>query len=198
RAAAAAPARPAAEAAPRPDTRAAIPSSPHAPGLSRRPAPRPETLETAPARSAARPSPAPAARPAPPEAPTGGRGAAPQSQQAEGAGGGASAGRTRATEQAAQGASGQKLVARWGGQIVAAIERQKRYPSGTRAAGRVRLAILVAPAGRLAGVSVRGSSGNAQLDRAAVAAVQRARLPRAPNGLSSESYPFTVTLRFAP
>ena len=58
----------------------------------------------------------------------------------------------------------------WGASIRNSVERRKRYPSGTRASGTVKLAITVNASGSLAGVSVAGSSGDSALDRAALAA----------------------------
>lgn len=95
-------------------------------------------------------------------------------------------------------AQSRRLLASWGAQIKSRIERQKRYPSGTSATGTARLRVSVARNGALAGVSLRKSSGNRQLDRAAIRAVQRAgRFPAAPNGLTKSRYSFTLALSFA-
>lgn len=87
--------------------------------------------------------------------------------------------------------------AQWGGQIRQRIARAQRYPAGTSATGVVKLRITVARTGRLAKATVVASSGNARLDRAALQAVQRARLPAAPDALRNASYSFNLPLRFA-
>ncbi len=74
------------------------------------------------------------------------------------------------------------LLAQWGGSIRAAIQRQQRGP-GTSARGTVQVQLQVSSDGRLVGARVVSGSGNAALDRAAMQAVQRARLPRAPSGI---------------
>ena len=84
----------------------------------------------------------------------------------------------------------------WGAKVRAAVERAKRYPSGTRASGTTRLNVRLNPAGQVVAVSVLQSSGDARLDRAAQRAVQRARLPRAPSDLTEASYAFGLSLRF--
>ncbi len=89
-------------------------------------------------------------------------------------------------------------MAQWGGQIRNAIERRKRYPSGTRATGTVTLQITVHTKGGLVDVSVRGSSGVAQIDRAAVLAVKTAQIVAAPKGISQGVQNFTLPMKFAP
>ena len=89
-------------------------------------------------------------------------------------------------------------LAHWGGAIRARIERGKRYPSGTRARGTVTMSISVNSNGGLASVSVARSSGDANLDRAGVSAVQRARLPAAPSGVVGGTHRFTLPMSFSP
>ncbi len=139
----------------------------------------PETRETP--RPRARPEPRQAAPAAPPAQRAAGQGQARQSGQ----------GQARETSGAAPSAS---ALAQWGGGIRAAIQRQQRSP-GARARGTVHLRLQVNADGRLAGVSVTQGSGNAQLDRAAVQAVQRARLPRAPSGVSG-THQFNLPLSY--
>ncbi|MCK0149079.1 energy transducer TonB [Marivita sp. S6314] len=86
--------------------------------------------------------------------------------------------------------------ASWGAKIRSSVARAQRYPNGTRARGTVKLQISVSPAGRVVGVSVVQSSGDRRLDKAALAAVKRARLPRAPKGLTAASYRFNLPLSF--
>ena len=118
-------------------------------------------------------------------------------QRAAGSGGGAVAGsgKAKVTSGAtkAKAASLQKV---WGAKIRNRVERAKRHPGGRRA-GRVTVALSVTRGGKLAGVSVRQSSGNAALDKAAVSAVRRAgRFPKAPDGLTKAAYRFTITMAF--
>ncbi|MAU51241.1 MAG: hypothetical protein CMN17_02455 [Roseovarius sp.] len=89
------------------------------------------------------------------------------------------------------------LMGQWGGAIRARIERQKRYPAGTRAQGTVHLVLDVGGDGRLLGVAVTRSSGDARLDAAALAAVRRARLPAKPERLPGPRHRFSLPMAFA-
>ena len=73
-------------------------------------------------------------------------------------------------------------------------QRFKRDPSGTAASGVVRLAVSISGSGAIRSASVRGSSGHAALDRAAVATARAASPYPAPPGGSGFS--FTVSLRY--
>ena len=100
---------------------------------------------------------------------------------ASGQGGGATQG-AAPTPQPAQPAlsAGQRqsLMSQWGAQIMARIERARPRVQGS---GQVLLALRITRDGRLAGLSVARSSGNADIDRAALSAVQRAgRFPGRP------------------
>jgi len=88
------------------------------------------------------------------------------------------------------------LMAQWGAAIRHGIERRKRYPRGTNASGTTKLRITVSRQGRLLGMSVAQSSGDAALDRAAVEAVRRTRYPAAPGGLGQPSYSFNLPIAF--
>ena len=88
-------------------------------------------------------------------------------------------------------------MGQWGGAIRARIERQKRYPAGTRAQGTVHLVLDVGGDGRLLGVAVTRSSGDARLDAAALAAVRRARLPAKPERLPGSRHRFSLPMAFA-
>ena len=94
-------------------------------------------------------------------------------------------------------AAQQSLMAEWGGQIRARIERQKRYPRGTRATGTAHLTLTVSSAGALISVALRQSSGDPLLDRAALAAVRNARLPAKPRALPGDSHRFNLPVTFA-
>jgi protein TonB len=148
-----------------------------------------------------RDTPRPRARPAPQPAPQQSRPAPaqpreitpPAATRAAGQGAAAQQGQGQAQTQSGANASASQL-AQWGGGIRAAIQRQQRNP-GLRAAGIVHLRLHVSTQGRLEGVAITQSSGNSALDNAALRAVQRARLPRAPAGLSG-SHQFNLPLRF--
>lgn len=166
-----------------------------APRRSPQPTPRPE--RNAPASSAAAPAsaeprPQQARAPSPPP-PT----AAAPSARAAGSGAQTQEGRAGRSESTSRSeADSGALVAQWGGQIRAAIQRQQRHPAGGRVGGTVRLQLVVQGDGRLASVRVLESSGHAALDRAAIEAARRARLPRAPQGLGGGSYRFNLPVRF--
>lgn len=119
--------------------------------------------------------------------------AAPPAQRASGQG--AAAQRGQGTAQVQSGASNSaSALAEWGGRIRAAVQRAQSRPR-TNARGVVQLRLSVTAEGQLAGVSITGSSGNAALDQAAVRAVQRARLPRAPDGVSG-THQFNLPVGF--
>jgi protein TonB len=121
-------------------------------------------------------------------------------QKASGQGGSNQAGRASQPAPRPDGlspAQTRNLMAQWGGRVRASIERNKRFPRGTAASGRVTLAISLSHTGRLQGVSVARSSGHAALDRAAVAAVQRTRFPAAPKGLKPGTHRFNLSISFS-
>ncbi len=161
--------------APSPDTRPATPrASDLAVTRAPRPPQRPERVERASA---------PATEPARP------------ARQAAGSGA-AEVGGNRGQAPAATLSAGQRnsLMAGWGAEIRARIDRARPRVAGR---GVVTLALRVGRDGRLAGVSVAGSSGNPDLDRAAVRAVEGAgRFPAAPAQLTESAYGFTLPVRF--
>lgn len=135
-----------------------------------------------------RPRPDPQAKPAPRAVP-----ASPPAQRASGQGASGQRGQGTAKVQSGGGTSASALAA-WGGRIRAAVQRAQGR-AGTRARGVVQLRLSVTAGGKLAGVSITGSSGNAALDQAALRAVQRARLPRAPGGVSG-THQFNLPVGF--
>lgn len=90
------------------------------------------------------------------------------------------------------------LKSGWGSKVRNRIERHKKTPkTGKGLEGTVKLRISVAASGALQGVSVIGSSGHGELDKAALQAVKAAApFPAAPKGLSDASYSFTLPIRF--
>ncbi len=119
--------------------------------------------------------------------------ASPPAQRASGQGARAQSGQGAAQVQSGGGYSASAL-AEWGGRIRASVQRAQTRPR-TNASGVVRLRLAVTAGGQLAGVSITGSSGNAALDQAALRAVQRARLPRAPDGVSG-THQFNLPVGF--
>ncbi|KUJ81146.1 energy transducer TonB family protein [Ruegeria profundi] len=117
-------------------------------------------------------------------------------QKAAGTGGGAQAGNSGSAQTTTASTGKQKeLEAIWGAKIRSRIERAKRYPRGAREPGQVSLTISIGSDGRLLAVNVVRSSGNLELDQAAVAAVRRAsRFPAAPRGLAGDSFTFSLSV----
>lgn len=177
------------------------PALPDAPGTVPQAMPRidqetPPPAHTGPVaslRPVARPVARPAAKPSSPANST----APTAAQTAAGTKQGQTAGHKNETTAATLNASQQRsLVAQWGGSIRAQVERRKRYPNGASASATAVVRLSVAPQGRLLGVGLARSSGDARLDQAALDAVRRARIPAAPKGLANASYSFDLPLAF--
>jgi protein TonB len=139
-------------------------------------------------------SPRPSVRPAVASAPA----SAPQAaRQAQGQGGGRTSGSapTATPESPALGqAQRQSLMAAWGGQIMARIERARPR---VNASGQVTLSLRIGRDGTLRALGVARSSGNPALDAAAMDAVRRiGRFPAAPDALREASYGFNLPIRF--
>lgn len=122
----------------------------------------------------------------------------PPTLRAAGTGGGAAAGLSGASEQAATQAGRGRLLALWGGRIRAEVERRKHYPRAAAGTGGTAvLRIAVADDGRLQTASLEKSTGHPGLDRAALAAVRGTRFPPAPEGLEAGPHDFTFQMTFA-
>lgn len=188
----------------------ALPSMPERPDLSREvmvpdaPPPSPEP------QSDMAGSPRPPERPERPSEPrltektqpsrTAPASAASQAQTSAGTGGSVTAGTTaRSSASTLSNAQAQSLKAGWGASIRARIERRKRYPRAAgRAEGVVKVNLTVTRDGRLAALSLAGSSGNAALDKAALDAVKSAgRFPAAPKELTDGTYSFSLPMNFS-
>ncbi|MDZ7708796.1 MAG: TonB family protein [Roseovarius sp.] len=176
--------RPATPDAPRAPQMAALPEIDHSPPAALAPPP-PAT------RPQARPATKPAAKPAAP-APARRKETA-RGEGKQQAGGQASTAAPARIDDATR----TSLMGQWGGAIRTRIERQKRYPAGTRASGTVHLVLDVGADGRLLGVGLRRSSGNDRLDAAAMNAVRSARLPAAPDRLPGTSHRFNLPVAFS-
>ena len=98
----------------------------------------------------------------------------------------------RAAPQGNPGPSAQQVAnmqAQWGAQVETCISRQVRRVNA-RSPGSVTINIVVARNGRIQGVGLAGSSGDARTDQAIARAAQRARCPAAPRGYPNASASF--------
>ncbi|MBE0454059.1 MAG: TonB family protein [Roseovarius sp.] len=175
-------------------------ASPNAPRPEAPEPPRTATLPEIDRRTAEAPAPPhPGARPTEKAAQKPSRPAPPRAAQTARGTGGQEAGGAAQSHAPARldSATRTSLMGQWGGAIRSRIERQKRYPSGTRAQGTVHLVLDVGGDGRLLAVAVSRSSGDPRLDAAALAAVRRARLPAKPDRLPGTQHRFTLPVAFA-
>lgn len=91
--------------------------------------------------------------------------------------------------------------ARWSSSLAAWIRRHTRYPSAARARrveGDVRVTFTIDSSGRVLSARMVGSSGDPDLDRAALAVLQGATVPAPPAELGSRvsrTAPFVFSLR---
>ena len=85
--------------------------------------------------------------------------------------------------------------------LATAVRRAKVYPPASRGRGLggvARLYLVIGRDGSLIELQLVASSGSVSLDRAAVDAARRARLPGAPDDLPGESFGFLQDLEFEP
>lgn len=83
--------------------------------------------------------------------------------------------------------------------VAAALERQKRYPESARtrrASGVALLRFTVLRNGRVAAWRIDRSAGDADLDEAVAAMIQRVSLPAMPEDMPGDSLVITVPVRF--
>ncbi len=93
------------------------------------------------------------------------------------------------TTAASAGAASAESVADWRSQVAAALNRNKRYPSGADAFGIPTLRMAIGRSGAVTGVSVVASSGSSELDQAALETVRRSSpFPPPPDGTSSLTF----------
>ena len=83
---------------------------------------------------------------------------------------------------------------RWYAQVQAAIARRK--PRSLGASGRVIVRFTVTSSGAVISPGIARSSGNAQLDQAALRMVSGARVPAPPAGSGISSHPFNIPVSF--
>ncbi|KIC41977.1 hypothetical protein RA27_00770 [Ruegeria sp. ANG-R] len=121
-----------------------------------------------------------------------------QKEVAVGSGGGAQAGAGDAKVTTGDPGKTARLQAVWGAKIRARIDRNKRYPSRSKASGSVTIEMQVSRDGKLVAYRLRSSSGVPELDKAAMDAVARAkRFPKAPKELRGETFKFRVPIQLA-
>ncbi|QYZ68649.1 energy transducer TonB [Neotabrizicola shimadae] len=107
---------------------------------------------------------------------------------------------TQPQSSAASRAGATDAKAQWGAAIRKRVERRKAYPRAAQGAnGEVVVRMVIGTTGSLESVSVTRSSGNVELDKAALAAVRRAgRFPKAPEALEGNRHVFSLPIRFSP
>lgn len=92
-------------------------------------------------------------------------------------------------------------ASKWNSQLSAWIRRHTRYPSAAKARGAQgspKVTFTVDASGRVLSARLAGSSGDPDLDRAALSALQGAKVPTPPQGLGSRitrTAPFLFNLR---
>ncbi len=82
---------------------------------------------------------------------------------------------------------------------MAALERQKQYPSSARARraeGVVLLRFTMLRDGRVTSWRIERSSGEPDLDQAVEAMIQRVSLPAMPPSMTDDNLEVTVPVRF--
>lgn len=102
------------------------------------------------------------------------------------------------TDSNASAAASRAAVSNYPGKVQSKLRRALRYPAAARGvSGEVRVQFSIAANGRASGIRVVKSSGNAALDKAAIATVKRAApFPAIPPGSGRSSWKFTVPLLF--
>jgi periplasmic protein TonB len=89
---------------------------------------------------------------------------------------------------------------RWESELVAHIERFKRYPADARARGDrgvVLVGFAIDREGRVRGSSIVQSSGSLELDQEALDMLTRAQpVPRPPEGVPTTALSFAIPVRF--
>ncbi len=97
--------------------------------------------------------------------------------------------------------SASAAMASWRDQVVAQLQRAKRYPSGAdsrREQGVVTLSFTLSRNGSVLSRNIARSSGNPELDQEALAMVARASpFPQFPPGMNQASVNLSVPVRFS-
>jgi protein TonB len=88
-------------------------------------------------------------------------------------------------------------LASWKSDLMAQLNRHKRYPSGSSSSGTATVAFNINRSGVVTSARLARSSGDSALDQEAVALPHRASpLPKPPDGVASSSIALTVPIRF--
>jgi protein TonB len=89
-------------------------------------------------------------------------------------------------------------MASWKGDLMAELNRHKRYPSGSSASGTALVAFSINRSGAVTSARLARSSGDNALDQEAVSLPRRASpLPKPPAGIGGGgSIALTVPIRF--
>jgi protein TonB len=88
-------------------------------------------------------------------------------------------------------------LASWKGDLMAQLNRHKRYPSGSSSSGTATIAFSINRAGEVTSARLAHSSGDSALDQEAVSLPKRASpLPKPPDGVTSNSIALTVPIHY--
>jgi len=106
-----------------------------------------------------------------------------------------------AAQQKAEGVSSPRVSpAKWQAKVKAWLDRHKRYPSGARSKGQkgtVQVAFTIDPSGRVTSSRITRSSGNPELDKAALDMLRRASpVPAPPKEIAKASMPISIPVNF--
>jgi protein TonB len=102
-----------------------------------------------------------------------------------------------ASAKAAGAAATPAAVASWKSELMAQLNRYKRYPPGAGRDGTSLVAFNVNRSGAVTAARLARSSGNSKLDQEAVSLPRRASpLPRPPDGIATASIALTVPIHF--
>ena len=129
---------------------------------------------------------------------------APKPQQQASLGNGGADNADSQAKKAAAGGKGKKAEggsgasSKYPGQVQVRVSRATRYPASAKGSnGEAHVTFTVAANGGISGVKLSRSSGNAALDDAALAAVERAApFPPIPEDAGRSSWTFTVPVAF--
>lgn len=88
-------------------------------------------------------------------------------------------------------------LASWKGDLMAQLNRYKRYPAGASGTGTATVAFSISSSGDVTSARLARSSGDSALDQEAVSLPRRASpLPKPPDGIGSSSIALTVPIHF--
>lgn len=107
----------------------------------------------------------------------------------------ASGAQTTASLPSASNGSSAASRASWQSQLVAYLQRNLRYPPGSRGGGSAAISFSLNRQGRVLSASLVRSSGTPELDQAALS-LFHGGLPPPPPDVSGNSFSFTIPIRF--